>query len=284
MSTLAEPPVAEPSGPPADAIPPWRPWTAPAALFLALAGALLLGSMVYGISSAVAGDATTPVANLVATLLGDVCFVTAAVFLAAAAGRPTLRQFGLRPPRTSLWMTLLWMGVAFLATNVLGQIFLHLVGVSGEEDRTLNDLGIDRSTAMLLAVAFTVTVVAPIAEETLFRGYMFTALRNWAGVLGGALISGAMFGLVHLDPDRPAAFLLPLAIFGVALALLYWKTGSLLPCIALHSINNSLAFGSLEHWGWQIPVLLVSALGVLALLWVGLTRRAPGALSPPPVA
>ncbi len=53
--------------------------------------------------------------------------------------------------------------------------------------------------------------------------------------------------------------------FGVVLALLYWRTGSLWPPIGLHAINNSIAFGVSEDWTWQIPLL---ALGALALIFV----------------
>jgi membrane protease YdiL (CAAX protease family) len=64
----------------------------------------------------------------------------------------------------------------------------------------------------------------------------------------------------------------PLAFFGFALCMLREKTGSLLPCIVLHCANNSLAFGVTQDWTWQIPVLFVSALGLIAL--TGLAVRA----------
>jgi membrane protease YdiL (CAAX protease family) len=119
-----------------------------------------------------------------------------------------------------------------------------------------------------------VTVVAPIAEEFLFRGYIFTALRGWAGVAGSALLTGALFGVIHFSPDRPAAYLVPLALFGVLLCLLYWKTGSLYPCIALHAINNALAFGNAESWeAWQMAALAAGALAVITLVLRVVVRR-----------
>jgi membrane protease YdiL (CAAX protease family) len=66
--------------------------------------------------------------------------------------------------------------------------------------------------------------------------------------------------------------------------MLYRYSGSLYPCMIAHSLNNSIAFSSLEGWGWQAPVLIVSAfLGigavVLACKRIGLiapdTRVAP---------
>ena len=53
-------------------------------------------------------------------------------------------------------------------------------------------------------------MVAPICEELLFRGYIFTALRNWRGTLPAALIIGLLFGGVHVG-SAPVLDLVPLA-------------------------------------------------------------------------
>ena len=58
--------------------------------------------------------------------------------------------------------------------------------------------------------------------------------------------------------SAPALDLVPLAALGFGLCLLYRYTGSLYPCIVAHSLNNSIAFASLEGWGWQVPVLIVA--------------------------
>jgi len=52
------------------------------------------------------------------------------------------------------------------------------------------------------------------------------------------------------------------------------QTGSLLPCIALHSLNNSLAFGVTQGWTWQIPLLMVVSLAILTLILTPIVRRA----------
>ena len=54
-------------------------------------------------------------------------------------------------------------------------------------------------------------------------------------------ITGLLFGGVHAG-SAPALDLVPLAALGFGLCLLYRYTGSLYPCIAAHSLNNSLAF------------------------------------------
>jgi membrane protease YdiL (CAAX protease family) len=84
---------------------------------------------------------------------------------------------------------------------------------------------------------------------------------------------------VHVG-SAPVLDLVPLAGLGFGLCLLYRYTGSLYPAIVAHSLNNSLAFSSLEKWSWQMPVLMVSALigvGALALLFkrLGVIEPAP---------
>ena len=148
-----------------------------------------------------------------------------------------------------------------------------------EEEELLKQLGSNEGAALLILSAGLTCVIAPICEELLFRGYIFTALRNWRGTLPAALITGVLFGGVHVG-SAPALDLVPLAGLGFGLCLLYRYTGSLYPSIVAHSLNNSIAFSSLEHWSWQIPIMIVAALlgvGALASLfkWLGVIAPSP---------
>jgi membrane protease YdiL (CAAX protease family) len=83
-------------------------------------------------------------------------------------------------------------------------------------------------------------------------------------------LTGLAFGLVHVF-GSPLVFIVPLAFLGAMLCLLRERTGSLYPGIALHCFNNSVALSSSEHWSWQVPVVLVGAPALIALLiWAGL--------------
>jgi membrane protease YdiL (CAAX protease family) len=164
--------------------------------------------------------------------------------------------------------------VAFLFFTAAWLAFLNAVGAHvSDTEKITSDLGADRSILAQIIVGVLVVVVAPIAEETFFRGFFFTALRNWKGVALAAVITGLAFGAIHYG-GSPAAYLVPLAMFGSLLCLLYWRTGSLLPCIALHAINNSVAYGASQHWSWQIPLVAVGALALCALVLAPLVARA----------
>jgi uncharacterized protein len=258
--------------PPRDDRPGWKPWTAWVAL-IAAAGLTLVGGLVVGIIGAVAGadiEDPTPAMNIGGTILQDLFLIGAAVLFAGMAGRPTPAQFGLRP---TPWLKALgWMVIAFVAFYIVTAAWVAIVGGDPDDDKLPQELGVDRSTIALLAVAFLVSVVAPIAEEFFFRGFFYGALRNWRGVLPAAIITGLVFGGIHAGSSE-VEFLLPLAVFGFLLCILRERTGSLYPCVVLHCANNSLAFGVSQDWGWEIPVLFVVALSLIALAAVAVRAR-----------
>ena len=84
-----------------------------------------------------------------------------------------------------------------------------------------------------------IVVAAPISEEVCFRGMLFGGLRERLPRLAAALISGLIFGGLHATTGISAVP--PLIVFGFVLALLYEKTGSIVPGILLHMLNNSVA-------------------------------------------
>jgi CAAX protease family protein len=192
----------------------------------------------------------------------DVSFIGAALLFASIAGTPRPEQFGLR--RTSFWPAVGWIVLAFIGFYLVTLVWVAILGADPDDTKLPDELGVKDSTAAMLAVAFLVAVVAPVAEEFFFRGFFFTSLRAWKGLWPAAVITGLVFGGIHVG-SAEAVFLAPLAFFGFALCLLYQRTGSLYPCMALHCLNNSLAFGVSQHWGWETPVLFVSALSLISL-------------------
>jgi membrane protease YdiL (CAAX protease family) len=81
----------------------------------------------------------------------------------------------------------------------------------------------------------------------LFRGYAFNALRGTfpskrAGLVLAYVGSALLFTLPHaLEVTQGAiALLIPLFLIGLALAWLMHYTGSLVPCVIAHAMNNSV--------------------------------------------
>ncbi len=261
----------------------WPWWTAPAALVGGLLLAAIAG-LVVDLPAALFGVSITAARlpgwlELVDTVVQDAAFVGAAVLFAHVGGRAVSAwQFGLRPPRLRWRSTALLILALLIGFLIFSEIWAELLEVHTKE-KLLEQLGAGEGTALLLLSAALTCVIAPFCEEFLFRGFIYTALCNWRGPWPAAILTGLVFGGIHAG-SAPAVDLVPLGALGFGLCLLYRRTGSLYPCIAAHSLNNSLAFGALESWGWQIPVLMVSALGLIALLV--LTLRRIGVITPPP--
>jgi len=68
---------------------------------------------------------------------------------------------------------------------------------------------------------------------------LFAGLRTRFSLWPAAILSGLAFGIPHVTSGPTAA--IPLSIFGVALAWIYNRTGSIWPCILIHVLNNSIA-------------------------------------------
>jgi uncharacterized protein len=127
---------------------------------------------------------------------------------------------------------------------VLAAVYTALVSPDAEQT-VAQDLGADEGTFGLIAAGFMVICVAPFAEEFFFRGFFYRALRSRFSVLVAAAIDGALFGVIHYDFSGADALLIlpPLAVLGFMFCLVFEKTGSLWPVVALHSFNNAIAYG-----------------------------------------
>jgi len=124
--------------------------------------------------------------------------------------------------------------------------------------------------AALIAASAFVCVIAPVAEEFFFRGFIFGALRRLSLRVGGrdlgvwvaAVLTGILFGLAHTG-SASSQYLVPLGFLGFVLCLLRWRTGSLYPCIAVHSANNALALG-VNQLNWTA----LEITGLIAASWL----------------
>lgn len=102
-------------------------------------------------------------------------------------------------------------------------------GTVGEE--------ITRDPVTLLLAGLLAVAVAPVSEELLFRGVVFSALSRY-GILLAAFASGLLFALPHLDPGS----ILPFTLVGAALAWVYYRHRSLVAAIHFHVLFNAVSY------------------------------------------
>jgi membrane protease YdiL (CAAX protease family) len=227
----AGPPHAEES--PAEPAPPvarWRPRTAVGALVLGLLVSQAIALVVVLASGGRAPDEIDGAAVLVSEIP---LLVITILFARRGAQRLTPATLGIR--RTPFGAALGWALAFYIGIVAAEGLYLLLVGggdLGSEHAETI-------STATAALTIAGVAVVAPIAEEVAFRGYLFPALTTWRGPWIAALVTAVLFAAAHLGAYPPAIAPM-MAFFGLGACLLRWFTGSLLPCIGLHALNNGI--------------------------------------------
>lgn len=109
------------------------------------------------------------------------------------------------------------------------------------------ELNLENQPYYVILLSFVVTVlIAPIAEEIMFRGYLYSAMFSIFKRKRERLVVNSMiFATAHVFiVSFMLGAIVPYYIFvlGYLIALLYEKSRSILPCIALHALNNALVF------------------------------------------
>ena len=178
-------------------------------------------------------DELSAAANAVVQVGQELAFLLVPFGLAMIRGAASVREaagrLGLRRFKPS---ALLWILAAFVAYLAFAVAYAAIFGEPKQED-IAEKLGPVAVQVLLIAI------IVPICEETCFRGMLFSGLRERMPRLAAALVSGLIFGALHATTGVSAVP--PLMVFGVILALLYEKTGSIVPGILLHMLNNSIA-------------------------------------------
>jgi uncharacterized protein len=266
-------------------VPPWKLWAAPIAVVLGFILAEVLVTVVYGIGSANGASSSnpTPAMEIVGSIVFDVGFIAAAVVIArvnGGAGRRVGRDLGFRRVR---WRTaVIAIVLAAIAYYAVTDIYAAVFSLHGQ-DNLPKSFGLHRSDWAVAGTAAFVCAVAPMCEETFFRGFLFGTLRKLDIRVGNvqlgpwvaAVVVGILFGLAHTG-SAIAQDLVPLGFLGFVLCLVRWRTRSLYPGMALHSANNSLALAVELHWSVGAgAALLVGSWLVIAVIVGPIGARTP---------
>jgi hypothetical protein len=226
----------------------------------ALLGVIVVGGAVFGLGA--------PLTRLAQVVLGAVGasapvlerIVPGAVFNALLAGMTAvvvaahhpegLRGLGFRSGPRALGPAPLvgaWIVVAafplYSAAHYLAQPLVRALPLPKTPNPAAEAFLTTERPLDLVAIAVLAIVVAPLVEETLFRGFLFPLLRARLGRAGGIALTSLLFALLHPPVDW-----LAILVLGAALALAYEITGSLAAPIAAHALNNA----------WGIAMLAVT--------------------------
>jgi membrane protease YdiL (CAAX protease family) len=254
-------------------VPVWSPFLAVLAAFALVLTAQIL--VVIGVELA-GGDienvTESDAATIGFTVVLDIALVACTVAVVTWLGsRPTAAAFGLRMPE---WRSALGWTLAAYATFWVVAIVVGIAFGEPEEQDIVVDLKAEDSVLVLTGFAVMTCVLAPLAEEFFFRGFLLRVLHERTNAVIAVLITGVAFGLVHL-PSGDWIGTIVLSLFGMALCVLFILTSSLVPCIMLHAFHNSISFGFTKELPWWGFLLLILASVTTTFFIARFASRAP---------
>ena len=178
----------------------------------------------------------------VAVLL-QVLAVIPAHLLTLGLAWAVVTHFGKRP----FWRTLGWRwnrGIGFWASCGIAFALLVFGGLLtkyyGGEPTDIDQI-INNSTASRFVLAFLATATAPLVEELIYRGILYSALQRAIGVAWAVVAVTVLFASVHVvQYYNNISVIAAIGVLSLTLTLVRAYTRSLLPCFVIHFVFNGL--------------------------------------------
>lgn len=121
--------------------------------------------------------------------------------------------------------------------NVSLQV-MEKIGIEPSVQLALQALKNSGSTVELVALGIIAIILAPVAEETLFRGVLYPTIKQHGYPRAALWGTSVLFALIHFN----VAIFVPLLLLALLLVWLYEKTDNLLAPIAAHATFNAVNF------------------------------------------
>lgn len=183
-----------------------------------------------------------PERHLIPVIGAIFVFVEAPIVVLVLARLPRLTAFSMRelgfvaPTWRTLGIAVLGTTAAAFLTATIGSILQAITHQHHTQDVVKLFLGLHDKKQVAL-FAFYAVVLAPVAEETVFRLFIFNVGLRYGGFWLGAIVSGVLFGLAHGGPFDA----IPLASVGMVFCGVYYLTRNAFASMIAHGLFNALS-------------------------------------------
>ena len=177
-------------------------------------------------------DPNTLLLNILGVIPAHILTLALAWLVVTRAKKFSFREtLGWRWNGFSFWNCLIILGGFYIIAAVAGYFYPE------QENDLLRIL--KSSRAAVYVVAFMATFTAPLVEEVVYRGILYSAFQRTVGVPLSILFVTFLFALVHVPQYYPSySTIFLICLLSLVLTLVRARTGNLLPCIALHTVFN----------------------------------------------
>lgn len=136
-----------------------------------------------------------------------------------------------------VWYWLVFSGCIIIGLVIASQLLSRVLPQS--EDNSFADL-LKSSRQVRIAIAVLATFTAPLVEETVYRGVLFSSLRTSLGLIASVLVVTVMFVGVHVLQYWGAwVTIAGLTLLSLTLTVIRARTKSILPSVLIHTVNNA---------------------------------------------
>jgi membrane protease YdiL (CAAX protease family) len=181
------------------------------------------------------GDAGAIFVQIASIIPAHLLTLGLAWLLVTRAGKyPFLKMLGWEWGRGFTFWRCAWLAVLLYLAG------LSILYYSPPVDNALERL-IQSSRGAALATAFAATFTAPLVEEIVFRGLLYSSLRRLVGAVWAVAVVFLLFALIHVPQYWPSyGVIATILLLSFTLTLIRARTGRLLPCFVIHLIFNGV--------------------------------------------
>ena len=229
--------------------PPWRAWAAVGVWFASVLFILIVPTVVLlpylatkegvlsdpGVLAEFARtDAMAIILQIAAIIPAHILtLLTAWVVVTQGKKFSFFKMLGWEKGDFAWWHYVLILIGFFALAAIVGNYFPE------KENELIRILQSSRSVVYL--VAFVATFTAPLVEEVVYRGVLYSAFQRALGIPAAFLLVTALFALVHIPQYYPSySTIFLLTVLSLTLTAIRVRSRNLLPCVILHTLFNGI--------------------------------------------
>ena len=235
-------------------------------VIISIISAFFVGGIVMAIALTISGE-PTKLHTFLSIIIGQSFMIVPLLVFLINKKKPLFNSLRIKPvsKKIILYSISISVGLTFISDEVdrIVQVFIP----QPDYILDLNGALKPETTLGFILLFIAVVIIAPLGEELLFRGFLQHFLETyWKDITKAVLVTSLFFAFIHMN----SYWFIQIYLLGIFLGYLSWKSGSIIPSLILHSINNGAAIllsftkidiDSIYLWkGHLSPIIILVAL------------------------
>ena len=242
-------------------------------VFLSVLTAFVLGGLVMGIALSTP-NSDQSLLTYISFFIGQGSMVLPLFYYLKTRKQSFVYSLRLNPVSPHIIIHSIVLAIGFsIISDELGRI-INIIVPTPDYIIDIDNILMPDNLFGFIMMVIVLTIIAPIGEELLFRGFLQKFLEDhWKDVTRAVLVTSLFFALIHLNPF----WAIQIYILGVVLGYVAWRTQSIYPSLVFHGVINGMALligvgpeTELAFYIWNEHVALWVLVPALFFVYLGL--------------